>query len=197
MTCGIYQIKNIINGMMYIGSSVNIQKRWQQHLRLLRKNSHENSHLQNSFNKHGESNFEFSVLIEVDREQLLIEEQKYMDDTKCYDRNVGFNKSITAGHPTKGNKISEATRAKMKEAKRGYIPVCAHMPMSEEGKKRISEIAKTRTGHKNPNSRLTPEQITEMRKDFKICSMTNGEIAKKYGVSISTIKRIKSGKTYK
>ena len=111
-------------------------------------------------------------------------------------RSVGFNKSVTAGHPTKGRRVSPETRAKMRQAKKGYTPACAHMSMSEEGKNRLSEIGKTRTGHRNPNSRLTPEQIEEMRKDFEAGSLKNREIAKKYKVSISTVKRVKGRRTY-
>ena len=83
----------------------------------------------------------------------------------------------------------------MSEAKKGIAPAVAFLPPSEEGRKSISDFAKTRTGHKNPNSRLTPEQIRNMKKDFKSEEMTNGQIAEKYKVSLSTVKRIKYGKT--
>ena len=32
MTCGIYKIENKINGKVYIGQSIEIERRWQKHL---------------------------------------------------------------------------------------------------------------------------------------------------------------------
>ena len=95
----------------------------------------------------------------------------------------------------KGTRHSEETRKKMSEAKKGQVPACVYQPVSPETRKKLSDFAKTRTGHKNPNSRLTPEQIQNMREDFELKELTNGQIAEKYGVSLSTVKRIKYGKT--
>lgn len=95
----------------------------------------------------------------------------------------------------KGKVYTKETRRKMSEAKRGVAPAVAFLPPSKEGRKKISDFAKTRTGHKNPNSRLTPEQIQNMREDFESKEMTNGQIAEKFEVSLSTVKRIKYGKT--
>lgn len=53
MTIGIYQIQNKINGKIYIGQSIDIEKRLKQHLRYLRKSQHYNSHFQNAFDKYG------------------------------------------------------------------------------------------------------------------------------------------------
>ena len=46
----IYKITNITNGMVYVGQSVNIIKRWNEHKRNLRKGAHENKKLQNAWN---------------------------------------------------------------------------------------------------------------------------------------------------
>ena len=56
---GIYCIKNIISGKMYIGSSINIECRWKQHRYQLNTNRHKNHYLQHSWNNHGEGSFEF------------------------------------------------------------------------------------------------------------------------------------------
>jgi predicted GIY-YIG superfamily endonuclease len=39
---GIYKITNLLNGKMYIGSAVNVRKRWHQHRHGLRCNKHDN-----------------------------------------------------------------------------------------------------------------------------------------------------------
>ena len=69
-TCGIYGILNTVNGKIYVGQSIKIEKRWKQHIRELRKNTHINKYLQNSFNKHGEEAFKFIILEECARENL-------------------------------------------------------------------------------------------------------------------------------
>lgn len=230
MTCGIYKITNKQNDKFYIGSSTNIEMRWYAHKSYLRRNVHANQHLQNAWNKYGEDNFIFSIFIETDEEALLNKEQELIDESKCCDKNIGYNKALIAGSPmkgrkhspeaiekirhastgrvcspetrrkislgNKGKKVSPESRKRMSDAKKGYVPINAYMPPSPEGRKRISEYAKTRTGHKNPNSRLTPEQVENIRKDFENPELTNGKIAERYGVSISTIKRIKNGTTY-
>ena len=53
---GIYAIENLLNGKIYVGSSMNLNRRKAQHLYALRNNCHHNSHLQSAFNKHGEAN---------------------------------------------------------------------------------------------------------------------------------------------
>lgn len=44
--CGIYYIKNKINDMLYVGQSVDIDRRKRDHLYHLRNNSHVNTYLQ-------------------------------------------------------------------------------------------------------------------------------------------------------
>ena len=90
---GIYKITNVINGMIYIGSSVELKKRIAQHKSDLRNNRHHSPRLQNSFNKYGEENFVFEIIEELDcdRETLREVEQHYLDKYNSYDRNTGFN----------------------------------------------------------------------------------------------------------
>lgn len=48
---GIYQITCTRTGKRYIGSSVDIPKRWTSHFWHLRRNRHHNIHLQRAYNK--------------------------------------------------------------------------------------------------------------------------------------------------
>lgn len=63
---GIYVITNDVNKKIYIGKSNNLRKRRNEHFNKLRKNQHENSKLQRAFNKYGEKNFIYEVLIDDD-----------------------------------------------------------------------------------------------------------------------------------
>ena len=59
---GIYKIENLVNHNIYIGQSTHIAYRWLWHKDKLRTQKHSNEHLQKSWNKYGENNFEFSIL---------------------------------------------------------------------------------------------------------------------------------------
>ena len=55
---GIYRIKNLINGKLYIGQTLDrfIERYW-NHLWKLNNHSHDNRHLQSAWDKYGESGF--------------------------------------------------------------------------------------------------------------------------------------------
>lgn len=59
---GIYYIKNTKTEQIYIGQSINLKERLNDHFNKLRKNKHHNNHMQNSFNKYGEENFSYGVI---------------------------------------------------------------------------------------------------------------------------------------
>ena len=82
MNSGIYSIENIIDGKSYIGSSVNISSRWRKHLTMLRKSIHNNHHLQNAYNKYGESNFIFKIIEYTIYDDLKKIEQSYLNKAK-------------------------------------------------------------------------------------------------------------------
>jgi group I intron endonuclease len=88
MKTGIYQIKNIINKKCYIGSSKNINRRWDRHRYGLRSNNHENVLLQRAWNKYGEENFIFEIIEECEQDRLLELDQKYLDLKPQY--NIGI-----------------------------------------------------------------------------------------------------------
>lgn len=79
MTCGIYSIMCFANGMEYLGSSIDVERRFKEHKNLLRARRHESKMLQDAWNKHGAGAFRFEVLEEVEnREELRIIEKKYI-----------------------------------------------------------------------------------------------------------------------
>jgi len=101
---GIYQIKNIVNNKFYICSSNNITIRWRQHKNDLNKGKHHNKYLQRSWNKYGGDNFKFEIIELVNDEDLLFSaEQKWINKTKVYDGNIGYNLSIEATRPNVKN----------------------------------------------------------------------------------------------
>lgn len=129
MKSGIYKILNKITNKFYIGSAADIKARWSVHKRRLRTNLHDNEYLQNAWNKHGEENFLFEIIEICEKQNLILLEQKYLDDYKCWDRDIGYNIAKIAGNTTgcfhsqeskdlikKNNKAAtEEVRQKMKD----------------------------------------------------------------------------------
>jgi group I intron endonuclease len=114
MISGIYKIINKVNGKYYIGSSNDIKRRWEFHRSRLNTNNHYNDYLQNAWNKYKKENFDFVVIEETTKSNLLTTEQKYLDIIKnkqneCY--NLNFD--------TSGGEISEYSKSKIKKSQIG------------------------------------------------------------------------------
>jgi len=118
MKSGIYKILNKANGKFYIGSSYDILKRCKVHVYQLETSQHPNIYLQNNWDKYGSENFEFIVIEYCGEEDLISREQYWLDETKCYEPEIGFNFLKVAGS-TLGSKRSEETKIKMSTWQRG------------------------------------------------------------------------------
>src|ERR1035438_175691 len=140
MNCGVYKITNIVTGKVYIGSALDITKRWYKHKTALNTNKHHSIKLQRSFNKHGKDNFIYEIVEECDKTVLIILEQHYINFYNSY--NNGYNSISTAGNCL-GKIASAETRKKISEVRKGK-------KLSEETKKRISNSIKGKyTGAKS------------------------------------------------
>lgn len=83
MSSGIYKIANKITEDFYIGSAVDIERRFGEHTTHLKHNNHPNRILQNMFNKYEIKNISFEIVELVPEIEKLIEkEQYYLDKLK-------------------------------------------------------------------------------------------------------------------
>jgi group I intron endonuclease len=142
MKSGIYQIKNLVNGKKYYGSSVNMGKRKSRHFSNLNNNKHENQHLQNAWNKYGKDNFVFEPLVFCAEQHLILLEKEFIKSVfpNCY--NVGLEPTI----PCYGRKLSDEHKKKISQGNTGkVVPMDVRkkiaddhigMKTSEENKKR-------------------------------------------------------------
>lgn len=78
-SCGVYQIRNLVNGHLYVGSSRALGFRRTQHFSDLRCQRHHSSYLQRAFNKYGEENFIFEVIEFCDNNDQFTLEQYWID----------------------------------------------------------------------------------------------------------------------
>jgi group I intron endonuclease len=93
---GVYQILCVPTDKVYVGSAINLARRWREHVLLLRKSRHTNSYLQHAWNKYGEDQFHFSILELVEVSELIAAEQKWIDSTGCTRDDTGFNVHVLA-----------------------------------------------------------------------------------------------------
>ena len=148
--CGIYKITNINNGKYYIGSSININRRWHEHKRNLNKNKHNNIHLQKSWNKYGEASFLFEIIELVENEKdLIICEQQHLNSITPFNSMVTFNICKMA-YSTLGIKHSNETKNKMSVSHNGtthkketiFKMIQIKTKQSENTKSKLSKINK-------------------------------------------------------
>ncbi len=64
---GVFQVKNMVNGKVLLGSSLNLEGSLNKHRFMLRIGSHTNKTLQADWNEFGETQFIFEILEEVKR----------------------------------------------------------------------------------------------------------------------------------
>jgi len=129
---GIYGIRSISHPeRVYIGSAVNIRKRWKDHRKTLRKGVHCNSKLQYHCNKYGIGDLVFEAILCCEKEGLTKMEQVFIDLYEPW-----FNICRVA-RSTLGFRHSEETKQRDREAHLGKCP-------SEETRRRMREAHKNR-----------------------------------------------------
>lgn len=188
MSAGIYKITNKINGKIYIGQSLNIEKRFNNH-----RNKSQNVHLKNAFDKYGLDNFLFEPIFVLD--SSLTEEQMHfiMDEKEkefiyfyeSIDPEKGYNKKEGGSR----GKLSEESIQKIKEKRAQQVIVHSeetkrkigagnkgkvhsleqnlnhkNHTMTEEGRKRVSEAHKGKCFRKNFNNGWLGKHIPEDHK---------------------------------
>jgi group I intron endonuclease len=127
MSSGIYSIVNKVNGHRYIGSAVDIPARWRSHKHHLNKGSHHSAHLQSAWNKYGSDCFQFVVLEECSKDDLLRIEQAYLDASFPEYNNNRKAEGVL------GYRFSEEAKNRMSLIHTGF----RH---TEESKRKMSEI---------------------------------------------------------
>lgn len=192
---GIYCIE--IGERVYVGSSQNIAKRWNEHRKALEDGTHYNLKLLRAWRKYGPG--EFAIIETCERGELVEREQFWIDELRCVE--LGLNLSPTAGSPrgckrpreatqraceTYANlpaerkaeisrKISEATRGKKRsEETRARMSAAQRIPkvISEETREKMRQIHRNRseeTRQKFSKAAMnrSPETIEKMREALR------------------------------
>jgi GIY-YIG catalytic domain len=75
---GIYEIRNMLTGQRYIGSSGNLQVRLGDHRAALRSHRHKNRRLQHAWDHSGEKHFSFRIMAILEPHERLFIEQRWL-----------------------------------------------------------------------------------------------------------------------
>jgi group I intron endonuclease len=169
MACGIYAIYCWGNHKTYYGSTAASKTRWYNHKQTLKNNQHDNSRLQNAYNKYGLESFEYIWIEDISKDDLQLIEQQYLDfniggfniATNAENSSLGRKHTEDSLHKMsvaqKGHSVSEERKHKIGDANRGRIK-------SAETCRKLSEKLKnTKLGEHNPAAKLTADLVRQLR----------------------------------
>lgn len=147
----IYLVTNILNGKKYVGyTSLSIRKRWAQHRADAKRRLY---HFSKAIEKYGPENFTIELLAETkNRNQALYELEPF------------YIRYYNTRNPKRGYNLSDGGDGPI-----GY----RH---TEEAKKRISEIVRSRGNKWAKGRKLDPDTIRKLSKDYQIIFPDGREI---------------------
>lgn len=163
MASGVYRIRCVITGKVYVGSSLDLDRRLYGHRRKLILGKHANAHLQASWNKHGPDAFVLEILETVDPECLLDSEQRHIDAHDSANRQRGFNIRRRA-ESNFGLTVSPETRARISAAHKGHgasAETRAKIGAKHKGKT-ISAAARAKMSAAKLGKKLSAEHRSSM-----------------------------------
>lgn len=217
---GVYVIKNLKNGDVYVGSSIDIYGRWRQHVWKLNNNKHHNKHLQNAWNVYGENNFDFIIVEKIvgDRDYIFEREQIWVNYYLYNNIRVYNHNKTNAKTPAHYITIDDIKNEKRNFSLEQFNNICDYLSNTNIPISRIAEFVGV-DAHLiyEIYERVTYVELTKdmefiLRKkqpiklnenDVKhiIKRMLNSEfdkdIAKDYNISIGTVKDIRNKKIWK
>jgi group I intron endonuclease len=141
MLTGIYKITSP-SGNIYIGSAINIERRWIRHRKDMRSGKHGNRKIQRAVSKYGIEALRFEILLICSTENLLMYEQRALDVLK-----PRYNIAPVAGNSV-GIKRSAEFRAKVSAGLRGRI---------------VSAETRAKIGARHKGKKITPANLKAMR----------------------------------
>lgn len=184
---GVYVIKNLFNGKLYIGSSArSFRERFTCHRQTLRRNRHYNRYLQAAWNLHGEAAFSFEILLFCEPKECIDREQEQIVKHDSNNIERGYNLRRFAGNSL-GMIPSKEARDRMSRSHTGLRHTSETLakisatskfrnPTPEFTKRRLALAREGWTPEARANARLS--QIGKKRSPETIAKMTASQKAR-------------------
>ena len=155
---GVYCLKNTVNKKVYIGSTTNkFRARLTSHMNNLRAGTHNNSYLQNSWNKYGEDSFEFSILeIITNISDIRIREAEYIAKYDSANEYFGYNLTSNTMCASKDIKVRDKISKTLKELYKNNV----------EYSDMMRRISLNRVGKPSWNKGIKCPSISKARRDM-------------------------------
>lgn len=181
---GIYRFTCDTAGKSYIGSAVDLRRRFSEYFSLgfikneLKKG---NSAIYSSLIKYGHSKFRLEILEYCNKEELICREQYYIDLLK-----PEYNLTKVAGSCF-GYKHTKETRAKMSAALTGRTLSAEHK--ANIGTANAGRIFSTEHRNKLSVSKGTAVEVTDIKTGSVVEYTSLNKAAKALGIHIETLRR--------
>jgi group I intron endonuclease len=138
---GVYKVTNVWNNKIYIGESLNIERRWKEHIDDLKNNKHHSYKLQNDWNIYGDKAFDFKIIKEINKQYndlskkavSIIYEKQYIEKynsinngynlENTYNEVISLNKKVSFLEPKRFRSLIYAIEKNMNKNNNEYIPV--------------------------------------------------------------------------
>lgn len=173
---GVYIIRNTQNGKVYIGGTIDIARRWEQHRTTLKRGCNSSAPMQLDYNNGAK--LEYHILQRVyDKTKLIDTEQEWIDIYKPYLPENGYNMNPCAKDWT-GRKHRQEIIEKIKESK---------SDISLETRQKISKSCMGRPSSFKGKHHTAANK--EIMRQHKIGKPLNAEHRKQLSLAISNSAR--------
>jgi len=190
----IYQIRNVVDGHYYVGSTVDSRKRFWAHRKALRAGTHDCIHLQRAWNKYGEDCFKFEIVEQLDSKGALYPaEQRWLDEhfgqAYCYnvaahadspmrDASPQMRAHLASktkawlerdGHPRQGATWSSEKREEIRQSRVGKTAGPDHYRYGQTVSPEVrAKISATQKGvPKAPGRKVSPQGMAKIRANIE------------------------------
>lgn len=173
---GVYTITCIKNNKIYVGYSIDILDRFNDHRQALRWKNHDNIYLQRAFNKYGLENFKFEILEEWEKKYLPSFEHYWCTLLWTHNPKYGYNiqptNPITGINGSAEESIIKRTQTRKKNAKeRGYW----HSPET-----------RNKIGNAHKGTKMPEDAVIRMRAKLKGRKRSKEEIENAVNARMAT-----------
>jgi group I intron endonuclease len=201
MKCGVYLIHNILNNKVYVGKSVDIIRRWREHISTAYSPNAPKYPLQRAIVKYGKDNFVFAILQTFDNEIMALEAEKYW--TQYYrstDGRYGYNLTNGGIGSLSGYHHTTESKEKMRISQTGKIRTHQHRINIGLGRLGVQHTASTiekLSGENSTHAKLTDELVKEIRVLYSTRKYSHRALAKMFNISKTQITNILNNKQWK